>query len=131
MYKRLKSLTSDLESSFDPSLFKANINQELWNVSLVIPFHAASLSISADCDTCPVKHTSCENGVTSSIVLYKHNVPWFLLMILAYCKGDRLQFVSRSVTELMTSNLSNTAINACYLKNKMIQFVFFSRWVIG
>lgn len=45
--------------------------------------------------------------------------------------SDRQQFASRSMTELMTSDLSNTAINACYLENKMIQFVFFSGWVMG
>ena len=46
-------------------------------------------------------------------------------------RSDRQQFASRSMTELMTSDLSNTAINACYLENKMIQFVFFSGWVMG
>ena len=34
-----------------------------------------NLPISADHDACSVKHTPCGNGVTSPIVLYKHNVP--------------------------------------------------------
>lgn len=34
-----------------------------------------NLPISADHDACSVKPTPCGNGVTSPIVLYKHNVP--------------------------------------------------------
>ena len=96
----------------------------------VSPFLLLPLPISADHDTCSVKHTPCGNGVTSQ--LYCINT-----MFLSSPTGpsalrsDRQQFASGSVTELMTSDLSNAAINACYLENKMIQFVFFSGWVMG
>lgn len=92
---------------------------------IVIPFMLLRLPISVDRDTCPVKHTPCGNGVTSPIVLYKHNVPESLPPHgPGSLRSDRLQFTSSSVTELMTSDLSNTAINACYLENKMIVFIF-------
>lgn len=41
----------------------------------VSPFTLLPLPISADRDTCPVKHTPCGNCVPSPIVLCKHNVP--------------------------------------------------------
>lgn len=119
--------------------FKADLHQwGFWSSSWEIMkyplqpflFMLFSLSIFVDCDTHPVKHTSCENG-------HLPNRTWSTQRTLVppdspgSLWSDRLQFASRSTTELMTSDLSNTAINACYLGNKMIQFVFFSRWVIG